>query len=126
MRYLRMIATLAAVVACTVPGRAESVIPAKLSVADAVAIALGTNADLKQAEEGKKASLSQLRIAGFDTSLNLSASTGFVRSSGDSVGSSLVSTQLTYSSPFGTKASLDFSPLGLGSDNRGSLGASVR
>lgn len=125
MRYFKMIATLAAVVACTVPGRAQGLIPARLTVADAVGIALGTNADLKQAEEGKEASLSQLRIAGFNTSLSLSSSAGLIRSPGDTGVSSLVSSQLTYESPFGTKASLDFTPLGLG-DNRGALGASIR
>ena len=84
MRYLRMIAILATAIACTVPGRAESIIPAKLSVADAVGIALGTNADLKQAEEGKRASLSQLRIAGYNTSLNFGTSTSLARAPGNS------------------------------------------
>ena len=125
MRYLRMIAMLAAAIVCTVPGRAESIIPAKLSVADAVGIALGMNADLKQAEEGKRASLSQLRIAGYNTALTFGTSTSLARASGDSDLSSLVSSQLSYENPLGTTASLDISPLGLGS-KYGGLGVSVR
>lgn len=116
---------LAAAIVCTVPGRAESIIPAKLSVADAVGIALGMNADLKQAEEGKRASLSQLRIAGYNTALTFGTSTSLARASGDSDLSSLVSSQLSYENPLGTTASLDISPLGLGS-KYGGLGVSVR
>ena len=125
MRYPRMIAILATVIACTVPGRAENIIPAKLSVADAVGIALGMNADLKQAEEGKLASMSQLRIAGYNTSLNFGTTTGLARAPGNSDLSTLVSSQLSYENPFGTQASLDISPLGLGS-KYGGLGVSVR
>jgi outer membrane protein len=124
MRYLGVIATLAVVVACTVPSRAESVIPAKLSVADAVGIALGLNPDLKQAEEAKRASMSKLRIASYHTSLNFGSSTSLQRAPGSSDLSSLVSTQLSYESPFGTTGAVAISPLGMGSKH-GALGLSL-
>lgn len=124
MRYLRVVATLAVVVACTNPSLAESVIPAKLSVADAVGIAMGLNPDLKQAEESKRSSLSRLRIANYNTSLNFGSSTSLQRASSSSDLSSLVSTQLSYESPLGTQASLEVSPLGMGS-KRGALGISL-
>ena len=124
MRYLRVIATLAVVVACTIPSRAENVIPAKLSVANAVEIALGMNPNLKQSEESKRASQSRLRIAGINTSLNFGSSAILDRASGNSDLSNLVFSQLSYESPFGTKASLDVSPLGMGSE-RGALGVSL-
>lgn len=124
MFYPRVIAILAMVLACTVASRAESAIPAKLGVADAVAIALGQNADLKQAEEGRRTSLSKLRIASFNTSLNFGSSTSLDRGPGNSDISSLVFSQLSYESPFGTTASLDISPMGLGS-RRGALGVSL-
>ena len=121
MRYLTVIAILAIAVACIIPSRAEKAIPAKLSVADAVGIALGLNPDLMQAEEARRASLSKLRIAGYNTSLNFGSSAGLDRASGNTDLSLLVSSQLSYESPFGTKASLEISPLGIG-NKQGGLG----
>ena len=124
MRYLRMIAILAAAIACTVPGRAENVIPAKLSVEDAVGIALGMNPDLKQAEEGKRASLANLRIANYGTALTFGSSTSLNRAGSNSDLNSLVSSKLSYQSPLGGIASLEMSPLGLGTKH-GGLGLSI-
>ena len=73
----RFIAAFIFLAACVCPCYAEGVIPAKLSVSDAVAIALGMNPGLKQAQEAELASQSRLRIADHRTSLNFGATTNF-------------------------------------------------
>lgn len=125
MRYFRIVAILAMVVVCTAPSQAENLIPAKLGIGDAVSLALGINPDLKQAEEGKRASLSKLRIAGFNTALNFTSSAVRSRGANSSDLSSLVLGKLSYENPFGTQASLGLSPFGLGG-NPGGVGISLR
>ena len=125
MRYLRMIAILAVAVACTGPSWAENVVPEKLSVGDAVSIALGMNPELKQAEESKRASLANLRVAGYNTTLSMGSGTSLDRAGSNSDVNSLVFSKLSYENAFGTTASLDMSPLGMGS-RHGGLGVSLR
>lgn len=125
MRYPRMIAILAVAIACTGSSWAENVVPAKLGVQDAVSIALGMNPDLKQAEESKRASLANLRVAGFSTTLDMGSNTSLNRAGASSDVNSLVFSRLSYENPFGTTASLDISPLGMGG-RRGGLGVSLR
>ena len=125
MRYLGVVAVLATFFVCTAPCRAEDVIPAKLGLADAVSIALGMNPDLKQAEESKRTSLANLRIANYGTALNFGTTTNLNRAAGNSDLSSLVTSSLSLENPRGTQASLDMSPLGLGTKH-GGLGATLR
>jgi len=125
MRYPLGIAMLAAVVACTGPCRAESKIPANLSLADAVSLALGMNANLKQAEESKRTALANLRIAGYGSSFDFGTTTNLNRAGSSSDLSSLVTSSLSMENSLGTKASVDLSPLGLGS-KYGGLGVSLR
>ena len=123
MAYPRFIAAFIFLAACVCPCYAEGVIPAKLSVSDAVAIALGMNPGLKQAQEAELASQSRLRIADHRTSLNFGATTNFQNARDTSTSSAIVSTELAYESPFGTQAALRLSPLGTG-NRYGSVGAS--
>lgn len=125
MRYLRMIAILAVAIACTIPSWAEDLVPAKLTVADAVGIALGIHPNLKQAEESRRASQASLRIAGYSTSLNMGSNTSLNRAGSNSDINSLVFSKLSYENLMGTTASLDMSPLGIGT-KRGGLGVSLR
>lgn len=120
-----MVATLAVVVACTGPCHAQTTIPARLSVTDAVALALQMNTGLKSSRESKKTAESTLKVAGFMTSLDFSSTTSLNRSGAQSDVSGLLGSSLSYENPFGTLASLDFAPLGIGS-KRGAFGLSLR
>ncbi|MDO8588193.1 MAG: TolC family protein [Armatimonadota bacterium] len=99
--------------------------PAKLSVAEAVAAALGENAGLKQAEESRLSSLSRLRIAGLNTTFGAGGYTGVERSFGDSTVSANLGGDLTYKNLSGTEASVNLSPFGLG-NLRSSMNLSLR
>lgn len=125
MRYFIMVAALAALFACTASSQADTTIPAKLTVSDAVSLAMTANTGLKQARESKLTSISNLKVAGFKTSMDLGSSTSLDRASGNSDLSSLVSSRLSYENMSGTLASLDLTPLGFGS-KRGAFGVSLR
>ena len=125
MRYLKIIATLAAAIACTADCPADNLIPAKLTIADAVGIAMAVHPDLKQAEENRKTSQSSLRIAGLNSTLNVGSNTNLDRQSGNSDLDSLVFSKMSYENAFGTSASFTVSPLGLGNQT-GGLGVSLR
>ncbi len=125
MRYLLVIATLAVVFLCTAPGWAESTIPAKLNVTDAISLALQKNTDLKASRESKKTAESALKVAGFVTSLDFNSTTSLDRSGSDSDVSGLLGSRLSYQNLLGTFASLEFKPLGIGS-KRGAFGLSLR
>lgn len=100
-------------------------IPAKLGLADAVALALGTNANLKSAEESKRTALSKVRIAGYKTSFDIGSSAEVDKTSGNSNLTSLISGKMSYENLSGTVASLNLSPLGSGSES-GAIGLSIR
>lgn len=114
LRQLKAIAALALAIACTCPGWADNLIPSKLSVADAIGLALDINPNLKSAEETKRAAQSKLRIVNFNTSLSLDSSTDFTRVPGSSDRTSIISSSLNYANAFGTTAQVDLSPLRLG------------
>lgn len=124
MSYQRLIAALVFLAACIVPCCAENRIPAKLSVSEAINIALDMNPSLKQAEESERTSQSRLKIAEYVTSLNFSTSTNLQTARSNSDLSSVVSTDLSYESPLGTQASLLVSPFTTGKKS-GALGATI-
>ena len=99
--------------------------PAQLSLTDAVATALKANVSLKSAEEGYNTSLSNLKIAGYQTYLGLGATTNVGRDTGESTHTGQIYTSLDYENFLGTKASLEVSPYGLG-DTNGSMAFSLR
>ena len=106
--------------------RAEDItVPAKLPLADAIALALRANANLKQAAEGHRTALSRSRIASFDTSLSVGSDVSLDDAPGNSGISSRAYSTLNYESVSGTEASLELSPFGWGS-YRGSVGLSLQ
>lgn len=125
MRYTKMIATLAMVVACTAPCWADTTIPAKLTVTEAVSLALESNPGLKQSRESKRVAESDLKVVGFRSSLNFGSNATLDRESGNSDLSSLVFSRFSYENFSGTQAIIDVKPLGYGS-SRGAFGVSLR
>lgn len=125
MRCLSIVAVVAAFFVCTARCCAENIIPDKLTLADAVSLALGINPSLKQAEESKRTALANLRIARYGTTLDFGTTTNLNKVGSKSDLSSLVTSSLSVQSLRGTTASLNISPLGFG-NKYGGLGASVR
>mgnify|MGYP001099699653 CR=1 FL=1 len=100
-------------------------VPEKLSLQDAVRIALGGNPTLKQAEESYLSSESELRIASIKATYSV-GSEAMVEDTPERSGvTGRIFGSVDYANLLGTKASLDISPYGMGSD-RGSVGLSVR
>lgn len=112
------------VIGTEAPG-AEGSVPAKISLVDAIALSIDTNANLKRAEQTYQNSLSRLRIAGFNTNYGLGSTAYAARNPDDVNLSSRVFGSLRYSGFGGTEGSLELSPFGLG-DERGSLRLSLR
>ena len=104
---------------------AEEEPPAQLSLADALANALGSHPRLKQQEATYEDALSGLRTSSFKTSFGWGTDARLDRWPGDSDVSGVVFGDLTYESFGGTQASLEFTPLGLGTE-RGAMGVTVR
>ena len=126
MRNIKMIAMLAGFFACTAYVQAQTVIPAKLSVKDAVSLALQANPDLKQAKESKLLSQSNLKVASFTTSLGLSSTTTLNRRGSNSDLAGLLGSSYTYENFLGTTASLGIQPLGLGRSAKGAVTLDLR
>jgi len=126
MRRLK-VKSLVAILTLIAPGmlRAETIIPAKLSLGDAVRLSMGLNVSLKSAAEAQKASLSGLRIAKLNTSYSVGSNLNIQHSSSSSGLSQLVFSDLNYTNPIGTEAVLRLSPLGVG-NQFGSVGLLVR
>ena len=126
MRRLK-VKSLVAILTLIAPGmlRAETIIPAKLSLGDAVRLSIGLNVSLKSAAEAQKASLSGLRIAKLNTSYSVGSNLNIQHSSSSSGLSQLVFSDLNYTNPIGTEAVLRLSPFGVGSQF-GSVGLLVR
>jgi len=127
MRYLPVLAGLWLLLAIA-PGAIAAddvVIPPKLSLGDAVTLALGTNAKLKQATEEKRTSLSKLKIAGHNLSFELGSDASLVRQSGTSDVGGLAFGRMSYNNLIGTNTTLNFYPLGLG-NRTSSIDLSIR
>lgn len=120
------------------PLAAQNAVPAKLSLKDAVSMALNVNSGLKQAQESKLSSQSRLRVAQFATSFSIGAYSAMERSpvslpdsvtglpflSHQSIVSQNVLGSLDFAGLLGTKASLSLTPFGIGSQ-RGGVGLSI-
>lgn len=97
----------------------------RLSVVDAVSLALGENPTLKQSKEGYLSSLSNLRIANVQTTYRVGGETQVEDTPSSSGLAGRVFGSADYTNLLGTEVSLDLTPYGLGSE-RGSVGLSIR
>ena len=100
-------------------------IPAKLSLKEAVGIALRSHASLKQSEKDYRNAVANLRVAGYKTSLDVGSSASLQRSQGESDTSGLLFGNLAYENLQGATGSLDVLPYSQGTD-RGSVTMSLR
>ena len=105
--------------------RCADEIPAKLSLKNAVAIALGAHAGLKESEKSYQNAVANLRIAGYRTSLDVGSSASLQRRSGESDTSGVLFGNLTYENLQGVQGSFDVSPYSQGTD-RGSVTLALR
>lgn len=104
---------------------AADAVPPKLSLADAVELALDVNVNLRSAREARRSAQSQLRIAGFKTTYNIGADMSLERTPDQSSLSNLIFSSMSYRNLAGTEASLNLSPFAEGSQ-RNSLSLSLR
>ncbi|MEN6358001.1 MAG: TolC family protein [Armatimonadota bacterium] len=91
--------------------------PDKLSLTDAVAMALQSNASLQSARDSRLNSLSSLRIANIKTSINLGTTSYFEQNSYDKSSSSQLFGNARYENLAGTQASLNLTPMASGDDD---------
>jgi len=117
MRCLRVMATIL-ILLVTGFGRifASDVVPAKLSIADAIKIALTCNVDIKTAKSNLLTSSSRLRIAELQTTYSVGANTTLEHTPGESGIANSVFGGVQFRSFSGTEMSLDVSPFGTGSE----------
>ena len=92
---------------------ANEIIPPKLSLADAVAAALESNANLTSIQQSYLSSLSQLRIASFRSTYDVGSSAVLEKSPDESNFSSRIFGSYQYDATSGAEASLTLSPFGL-------------
>lgn len=104
---------------------AEDAAQMKLSLADAIKMALDINPSLKQAEENAISSKSRLRVAAISTTFDVGTNATMLHSPSDSARSGRLFGQYTAESQKGTRMSLDLTPFGSGND-RGAVGLSLR
>lgn len=95
---------------------AAEVIPDKLSVADAVKLALTANVSMKAAKSDILTSASRLRIAELQTTYSAGANTTLEHTPAESGMASSILGSLQYRGLSGTEMSLDVSPFGTGSE----------
>ncbi|MCE5323618.1 TolC family protein [bacterium] len=88
--------------------------PDKLSLADAVAMALRSNASLQSARDSRSNSLASLKIANINTSIDLGTTSFVERSSGYKSRSSNLFGNVDYVNLSGTRASLSLTPMASG------------
>ena len=100
-------------------------VPAKLSLQDAIGLALKTHVNVKATEADQLASLSRLRMEEINTTLSLGADSNMGHSSESSEVSGRTFGSLTLETPAGTLASFDVTPFGTG-EERGYVGMSIR
>ena len=100
-------------------------VPAKLSLQDAIGLALKTHVDVKASETGQLASLSRLKIQQINTTLDIGTDTNLGHSPGSSLVSGSTFGGITVKTPTGTQASLNVTPFGTGT-GRGYVGMQVR
>lgn len=102
----------------------DTAVPPKLSLADAVVLALDVNVGLKGAREAHQTAQSQLRIAGFKTSYDIGADMSLERTPGESRLSNRIFSSLSYRNLAGTRGTLSLAPFAQGS-RRNSLQLSL-
>ena len=126
MRRLQLMSlALIVLLASSITAQAQTKIPEKLSLTDAVALALYGNVDLKAASEGQRSSVSRLKIAQLKTSYTAGSRLNLRNTPDDSGFSNLVYTDLRYENRLGTTATVELSPFGIGTE-RGGIGFVLR
>ena len=124
MRFRLTAPIFTALLLCSMASQAFDV-PAKLSLQDAVGLALKTHVDVKSSETSHLASISKLKIQQIDTTLDIGTDTNLGHSPGSSTVSSETFGGVTLKTPTGTEASLNVTPFGAGT-GRGYVGVQVR
>lgn len=121
MRLVRYIVPLIAVLVLSsgISTAADS-IPAKLTLREAISLALNANVNLKSSRVSQQTAVSRLRTANFNTTYGIGSSFNLEHTPDTDGVSSLVSTNITYKNLLGTQAAISLSPVGTGS-NRGSV-----
>ncbi|MDH7603057.1 MAG: TolC family protein [Armatimonadota bacterium] len=104
---------------------AEQAIPSKLTISDAVTIALKNHPRLKEAESSYLSALSSLRVAGLKTTLDFGSEAALEKYPGSSEVSNRVFGSFGYTTLFGTQARVDLSPFAVG-NRQGSIALSVK
>lgn len=99
----------------------DKVVVAKLSLAEALSKAIGVNVRIKQAETDYLESLSNVNIANFRTSAEFGSEANLINQPGESGLDNLIYSKYSYTSLFGSQASVDVSPLAFGT-KRGYVG----
>ncbi len=126
MRRLQFLSfALILLLAVSIAAQGETTVPAKLSLADAVAVSLNVNVNLKAATEDQRTSLSRLKIAELNTSYSAGSRVNLRHSPDDSGLSNIVFSDLNYENALGTTATVELSPLGIGTE-RGGIGLLLR
>lgn len=97
----------------------------KLSLKDAISMAMGVNVTLKRAEYSKLDSQSRLRVAGIQTTYNVNASSSFDRFQKQTALSGRAFGDLSYRNMPGTQADVTLTPFAEGNE-RSSIGLSLR
>lgn len=105
--------------------RAEVVIPEKLSLPEAITLALTHNTGLKASYESQQASESRLKIESIDTTYGLGGTTAFDHNSTDSTVSGSLFGDISYRNASGMEVSVDLTPFGTG-NNTAYMGLTVR
>lgn len=131
MRLLRavvffgLLTVFIATIECTAFCDDQLQIPSKLTIKEAVALALKNHPRLKEAESDYLGALSTLRVASLRTSLDFGSEASLERYPGERELSNRVFGSFGFTSLSGTEARVDLSPFGLGS-KRGSIAISFR
>lgn len=110
----RLAAVCLVLMMCAGALEAADEVPGKLSVGEAINTALGTHTRVKQAEDQRLTSLSNLRIASFTTTYEVGTETLLERNAGASALPSRFFTSFTYEGLLGTTASMNIAPVGFG------------
>lgn len=97
----------------------------KLSLMDAIAMALDVNPTIKRAQDSQAVAQSRLKIADISTTFEIATVANLARTPRDSHQSGRLLGEITYANKLGTSVSLGLAPFGYGND-RGSLGITLR
>jgi outer membrane protein TolC len=122
---LSVLAATTVVILVIPPANAQPRIPTKLTIADAVSLALTNHPRLKEAEASYQTALSTLRVNSLKTTLDLGSEASLERYPEERELSNRVFSTFSYADFSGTEARVDLSPFGFGT-KRGSIALSIK